>query len=285
MSCPPDKVIYDAERGEYICTETGEVIEEKVIDQGPEWRSFTPEDEMEKNRVGSPLKQSVHDLGITTEIGLTKKLEKRSEAVKLMKLHNKIRFETGNRSIIKGLIEIERLCSLLNLPKSVRDEASIIFKKAYQKGLVKGRSVEAIAAASVYAACRKMNVVRTSKEIAQYTDLDRIKIERNYRLIVWTLKLNIRPTSVKDYVVKFGSELKLSEKTINTALQLGEKIKDKITGKDPRAVACALLYISGLLNNERRSQKEIAKVTNISELSIRSRYKEIVNMLKIKLDN
>ena len=287
VSCPPDKIIYDEERGEYICTETGEVLEERVVDEHADWRAFTPEEKMERDRVGSPVNQSVHDLGITTEIGLGKRLDgkKRLEALKLMKLHNKTRFESGNRTIIKGLLEIERLCSLLNLPKPVRDEASILFKKAYQKGLVKGRSVDIIAAASIYVACRKMNVVRTTKEIAQYTDLDKIKIERHYRLLVWTLKLNIQPASIKDYIVKFGNQLKLSEKTINNALQLEEKIKGKISGKDPKAVACALLYISGLLNDERRTQKEVARVADISELSIRSRYKEIVNMLKIKFDN
>ncbi len=66
--CPQDKIVFDAERGEYICTETGEVIEERAIDQGPEWRAFTPEEKEKRSRVGGPLNQTIHDRGLSTLI-------------------------------------------------------------------------------------------------------------------------------------------------------------------------------------------------------------------------
>ena len=287
MSCPPDKIIFDEERGEYICTETGEVIEERVVDQGADWRAFTPEERIERERVGSPLIQTVHDLGITTEIGLDKMTyddgRRMLEAIKLMKIQRDARLKSANRTIVKGLQEIERLSSLLKLPKAVKNEAAVIFKKAYEKGLVRGRSVDAIVAASIYASCRIMKVTKTIDEIAKCTDVEKQKIEKYYRLLFWSLKLNIQSNGTRDYIIKFGNELCLSTKTLNSALEFEEKIRDKLIGKDPKSVASALLYISAKMNDENITQAQIKKVTGVTEVTIRVTYKEIVEILNLNV--
>jgi len=283
MNCPPDKIIFDSEKGEYICTETGEVLEERVVDQGAEWRAYTSEEKMQRSRVGAPILQTVHDLGISTMIGLNGKVnkERRLEAIKLMKLQKQTRLGSRSSSIIRAMQEIERICSLMGLPKPVKEEAAILFKKAYEKNITKRRNVDGIVVACIYLACRVMKLPKTLDEIIKYTDAQKVIIGKYYRLILSTLNIIAPPNSPRDFIVKYGNILGLSMITINNALEFEEKIRGKIIGKNPRSVASALIYISALLNDERITQKDITKVSQISEISIRSSYKKIINVLGI----
>ena len=285
MSCPPDKIVFDAERGEYICTETGEVIEEKVIDQGPEWRAYTAEEKIEKSRVGSPINQAIHDFGFSTVISLNKKVKKRSDALKLIKLHKKARLTPGGRALITGMSDIGRIVSQLGLPKAVRDEAAMIYRKALERGILKGRSIISLVAACIYIACRKMRIPVTVEEIEKYTDVDKLTILKYYRLLVFSLKIPVPPgnETVNSYILKWGNSLGLSISTINKALEFSEKLKEKLPGKNPRSIAAALLYICSILNNERRTQKEITKVSGITDYALRKAYKEITRILGIKI--
>jgi len=252
LDCPPDKIVFDPQRGEYICTETGEVIEERVVDQGAEWRAYTEEEKQKRSRTGAPLNFAIHDLGIDTDISKSPEMSRLIKLNKLVKMGN-------NKTLVYGLQEIERISNLLNLHKAVKDESAIFFKKIYEKGLIKGRNTDVMVATSIYIACRKMKIARTIEEIAKYTNAEIQAIKKYYRLLYWSLNLNLKRYTTRDYIIKFGENemLKLSGKTIRDALDLEEKIRDNpvIIGKDPKAVAGALLYISAFLNNERRTQR------------------------------
>ena len=291
--CPPDKIIYDEERGEYICTETGEVLEERVVDEHADWRAFTPEEKTKKPRTGPPIDQSIHDLGISSTIdwkdvdvyGTKFDVEQKMKAMKLRKWQLRTRLKSSeDRNLYQAMREIERITSLLKLPKAVKDDASAIYRKALEKKLVRGRSIDEIVAASIYAACRRMKVVKSLDEIAKYTKSKRSEIARAYRLLLAKLDIEIPVIDPKDYLMSIADAVKADMKSVRKALEIIEKAKNIgiTSGRDPAGIAAAALYIGVVLNNEPITQHDIASVAGITDVTLRNRYKELVNVLKLK---
>jgi len=292
--CPPDKIVFDPERGEYICIETGEVLEEHVVDQGPEWRAFTPEEKERRSRVGGPLTPTVHDKGLSTVIdwrdrdATGKKLEpkKRIEVLRWRKWQIRARIQSSiDRNLAQAMNELERISSLLGLPRPIKEEAALIYRKAVEKGLVRGRSIESIVAAAVYAACRRLKVPRTLDEIAIYTKADRKEVARCYRLLLRELGVRVPIADPIDHVPRIAALLGLSGATMKTAIEILRKARERgiTAGKDPAGLAAAAIYIAALLNDERRTQKEIAQVAGVTEVTVRNRYKELAKELGITL--
>ena len=290
--CPPDKIVFDEERGEFICSETGEVIEDRIVDQGPEWRAFTSEEKEKRSRVGGPLNDTIHDRGLSTIIdwrdkdamGRTISPKRRLDVLRWRKWQIRARIQSSaDRNLAQAMNELERISNLLNIPKNVRDEAAKIYRKAVEKGLVRGRSIESVVAASIYAACRRTKMARTLDEIAQYTKANRKEIARCYRLLIKELDVTVPVSDPRDYVGRIASLLNLSGQTIRDAIEIIEKARQRglTAGKDPAGLAAAALYIAAVKNGEKRTQKEIAQVAGVTEVTVRNRYKELINELKL----
>ena len=189
------------------------------------------------------------------------------------------------RSLILAIKEIERVGSLLNLPKPVIDEAAVIFRSAAEKGILKGRSVESVVAASVYIACRKLRVPVTFDEIMSYFTVTDGELKGAYKAIIMGLGIKVPLNDAEELVVKISEKLNLSEATMNKAKEIIEKVKnsDYANGKDPSGLAAASIYIAGLLTGEHKLQKEIAEVAGVTEVTLRTRYKEIIKLLNIQI--
>lgn len=291
--CPPEYIVYDEERGEYICTLTGEVVEDTVIDTGPEWRAYTPEEKTKRSRVGSPLTHTLPDYGVLTTISsyrdaTGRKLEARLrlEASRLRRLQAKLRATTSiEKNIEQAAKEIIRLVEALNLPKSIIDTAMLVYRQAAERGLVRGRSLESMAAAAVYAACRLRGVPKSIDDIAETVRGGRKEVARCYRLIVRELQLKMPIVDPTRYISKIVSTLKLSPMVERRAVEiLLEARRRGITaGKDPAGLAAAAIYVAALELGERRTQKEIAAAAGVTEVTVRNRYKELVQKLNIPL--
>ena len=176
------------------------------------------------------------------------------------------------------------LASGMGLPRNVRETAAMVYRKAVNKNLIRGRSIEGVVAASLYAACRQCNVPRTLDEVADPSRVGRKEIGRTYRFMTRELKLKLMPTSPKDYVSRFCSELKLSGEVQSRAVEILKEAADKelTSGRGPTGVAAAAIYISSILSNERRTQREVAEVAGVTEVTIRNRYKELLDKLKLE---
>ncbi len=291
--CPPEHIVYDEERGEYICTLTGEVVEDTVIDTGPEWRAYTPEEKTRRSRVGSPLTVTLPDYGILTTISSYRdaggrKLDARLriEASRLRRLQAKLRATTSvEKNIEQAAKEITRLVEALNLPRSVIDTAMMIYRQAAEKGLVRGRSLESMVAASVYAACRMRNIPVSIDQIAEMVKGGRKEVARCYRLIVRELQLRMPIVDPIRYVSRIVSTLKLSPAVERRAAEILMKARRMglTAGKDPAGLAAAAIYIAALELGDRRTQKEIAAAAGVTEVTVRNRYKELVQKLNIPL--
>jgi len=291
--CGNDKLIYDAARGEIICPECGYVISERIIDRGPEWRAFTPEEKEKRSRVGAPLERVTPE-SLSTDIdwrsrdaaGREISLRRRIEMLRLRKWHTRARIQSSiERNLAQAQMELDRLGSQLGLPKRVKDRALEIYRKALESGLVRGRSIESVVAASIYAACREMRVPRTLDEIARYTRAGRKDVARCYRLLVREASVRIPLPNPVDFVPRIGELLGLSAITVRKAIEILRRAREAgiTAGKDPAGLAAAAIYIAALLTGEVRTQKEVAQAAQVTEVTVRNRYKELARRLKIKL--
>ncbi len=144
--------------------------------------------------------------------------------------------------------------------------------------------MESVIAACIYSACRSYNIPRTLDEISNAGDVERKEIGRTYRFIIRKLGIKVTPSSPKDYISRFGSILHLSPKTQNDSLKILKKaeISELTSGRGPAGIAAAALYVAALLNNEKKTQREVADVAGITEVTIRNRYKELLDRLNLE---
>jgi len=180
--------------------------------------------------------------------------------------------------------ELRRVASFLDLPSVVRDESARIYNFVLQRGLVRGRSMESVIAACIYAACRSYNIPRTLDEISNASEVERKEIGRTYRFIIRKIGLKVTPSSPKDYISRFSSTLHLSPQAQNEALKILRKaeVSELTSGRGPAGIAAAALYVAALINDEKKTQREVADVAGITEVTIRNRYKELLERLDLE---
>jgi len=293
-ACKNDVFVLDEFRGEKICSICGLVLKSKIIDPGPEWRAFDADQKKKRTRVGAPLTYTIHDKGLSTIIDFRdrdvfgRKISPRIKAqvYRLRKWQRRIRVSDAmERNLTFALSELDRMASALSLPKNLRETASKIYRNAVKNHLIRGRSIEGVAAASIYASCRLCKIPRTLQEIAEVARVDKKEIGRCYRFISHKLALNAGPTSPVEYISRFASGLKLSGKCQSTArhiLQVASK-KGLTSGRGPTGVAAAALYLASVLEKERRTQRDIAKIAQVTEVTVRNRFKELISKLNINI--
>lgn len=287
--CDGDVVISG---NEHICEDCGLVIQNNNIDHGPEWRAFNSSEQQSKSRVGAPTTNTMHDKGLTTMIdwkdrdayGRSISSEKRSQMHRLRKWQERIRTkDAGERNLQFALSEVDRMSSALGVPRSARETASVIYRSALNQDLIRGRSIEGVATAALYASCRQEGIPRSLDEVNEVSRVQQKEIGRTYRYISQELGLEMRPVNPKQYVPRFASEVDVSEEVIDKAKDIIDVTAEEgmISGKSPTGYAAAALYAASLLCNEKKTQREIAEVANVTEVTIRNRYQEQIEVLGI----
>lgn len=285
--CESIDLTYDEQKGEIICNECGLLIEEKMVDTGQESGGQFDKSE-KKGRGGAPMSIQKFDKGLTTNVGEISDIYKleSGQTRKFLRLKKwQERVSTSiERNLRLAMAELRRVASFLSLPSVVRDEAARVYNFVLQRGLVRGRSMESVIAACIYAACRSYNIPRTLDEIAAASDVARKEIGRTYRFIIRKLGIKVKPSSPKDYISRFSSILHLSPKTQNEALKVLKKadVSELTSGRGPAGIAAAALYVAALMNDEKKTQREVADVAGITEVTIRNRYKELIDRLGIE---
>lgn len=288
-ACPEcnGSLITDEERGETVCEECGLVVDENEIDRGPEWRAFNPQEKDEKSRVGAPTTNLMHDKGLSSVIdwqdtdayGNSLNSRQRQKMQRLRTWDERFRTrDSKERNLKQALGEIERMGSALGLPKNVRETASVIYRRALEDDLLPGRSIEGVASAAVYAAARQANTPRSIDEVATVSRIDEMEFKRTYRYIVRELGLEIKPADPESYVPRFASDLGLSDEAEHRARELLQTAKEQSihSGKSPVGLAAAAVYAAPLLTNEKITQSAVSEVADISEVTIRNRYQELL---------
>jgi len=288
--CHSTRLMRDYECAEIVCMNCGFVLAAKITDRGPEWRAFDDEQRAKRTRVGAPLTYTIHDKGLSTMIdwhdrdvyGKSLSPGQKAQVYRLRKWQRRIRVsDATERNLAFALSEITKIANNLNLPKSILETASVIYRKAVKERLIRGRSIQGVTAAAIYLACRQCALARTLEEIAQASSVNKKEVGRSYRFLIKELNYSIPPVRPSQYITKFSNQLTMQGKVEEIAHKiLGAAKELKLTsGRGPTGIAAAASYIASVLTGERKTQREIAEIAQVTEVTIRNRYKELVERL------
>jgi transcription initiation factor TFIIB len=289
--CGSNRLMRDYECAEIVCMNCGFVVAAKLADQGPEWRAFDDEQRAKRARAGAPLTFTIHDKGLSTMIDwhdrdvYGKRLApgQKAQIYRLRKWQRRIRVsDATERNLAFALSEISKIANNLNLPKNILETASVIYRKAVKERLIRGRSIQGVTAAAIYVACRQCGVARTLDEIAQASTVNKKEVGRSYRFLIKELNYFIPPLKPSQYITKFSNQLTMQGKVEEIAHKILAAAKElKLTsGRGPTGIAAAASYIASVLTGERKTQREIAEIAQVTEVTIRNRYKELVERLQ-----
>ena len=292
--CNSTKLTFDSSRGEISCGNCGLVVEDSYIDQTAEWRAYSKDQHVKRARTGTPKNLLSYDhYGTLIDYsnkdiyGNSLSPEKASQMFRLRTLQRRAVLQYGTeRNLLRALNEIKRISSQLNLTVKVRETAAMIYRKILKTGLVRGRSTEALVSAALYLSCRLHKHPASLDDVADKTRLTKKKLAKNFRLLLKHLDLKMPLASPESSIAKFASILNFSPKVLSDAQNILALAKAaKITvGKNPNSLAAAALYISALQNKIKCPQNEIAKTCQITEVTLRNRYKEFIRVLKLKVN-
>lgn len=279
----------DAKKGELICLKCGALLTVDDVDSTPEWRAFELEQKSKRTRTGAPITFTKHDKGFSTDIGSSSAelykvpVKKRAQYYRLRKWNKRLT-KSKDRNLSYSLSELVRQISYLGLNQSIHEEVARLYEKAVTLGLVRGRSMESIITALIYAVAREHSSPRTLAELSASSGIEKREIGRAYRYICRELNIRILPATAKEYIPRFGSLLGLSGSVHAKAKEILDRAADEdiISGKGPTGIAASALYIAAVLCGEKRTQRDIADVVGVTEVTIRNRYKDLVEKLGIE---
>jgi len=290
--CAKGPMVLDTVGGELFCSNCGFVVKEKIEEVGPEWRAFSKEEKEDRSRAGVPTSLAMHDMGLATVIGRTDRdASGRALPASVRATIERLRTWDGrsqvhepiDRNLRQAFSELDRLADKLSLSESVVEKAAYIYRKALEKGLVRGRSISALIAAALYAACRDTETPRTLKDLAAVSNLKKKDIARCYRLLVRDMDLKMPVVDPAKCISRIASKAGLSERTKRKALEILKMAEKTMTsaGKDPMGLAAAALYVSCVIEGESKTQKDVAEAAGVTEVTIRNRYKGLKAALEL----
>ena len=288
-SCGYKKMVTDQNTGELFCGKCGFVVTEKISDTGAEWRSFS-NDESSRTRVGAGTSLTMHDMGLSTIIGKANKdatgkplssgVKSSIERLRTWDSRSQAH-SSADRNLRQALNEMDKLKDKLALTNAVIEKAAYIYRKAMERKLVRGRSIQGLVAACLYASCRNTETPRTLDDIAKGINIRRKDVARCYRLILRELDLKMPVVDPVKGVSRIASLAGLSEKSKRKAIAILNEAKKEgiVAGKDPMGIAAAALYLACISIGESKSQKEISIASGVTEVTIRNRCAGLRKML------
>jgi transcription initiation factor TFIIB len=296
-TCGCDQTITDTESGEIICSKCGQVISDKIEEIRPEWRNFASSDgSNDKSRIGMSTSLARHDMGLSTMIGMTDRDASGQKIDAVMRsTMDRLRtwdFRTQthsptDRSLRQAFFQLGVLKDKLGLSNTVVEKTAYIYRKAQERGLVRGRTISGILAAAVYIACRELETPRTLKDIAADSNIKLHEVAKSYRLLYFELDLKIPIVDPLKCIARVANKANLSEKTKRQAAEIMNNVTKRgiSAGKDPMGLAASVLYLSSFNTGENVTQNNIAYAAGVTEVTLRNRVKDLKDQKVFKNNN
>jgi len=292
--CNGHNIIQDMETGEIVCQECGYVQRTDTMDRGQEWRAFTLQEKRDKPRVGAPLNITIHDHGLSSSIcyqnrdytGKWINQERQIQFYRLRKWNRRAKIESSNqRNLVRALGMLNQLGNELNVPRSVTETAALVYRKTLSRGGTRGRTISNLVAASLYIGCRICEVSRSLTVISEAADISKKEAAKNYRYLHGLLDQDIPSINTANIISMLVNKADCSLNVERLALKVLQAASElKITsGKSPSGMAAASVYISCILMGEKVTQGTIATPARVTEVTIRNRYKELVNKIDLEI--
>jgi transcription initiation factor TFIIB len=293
--CGSMKLMRDVEYVEIVCIDCGFVINRKFIEEGSKWSTYSEEQKANRVRTDTSLTFTIHAKGSTTVIDWNKRdtqnknfsTNQKTQSYHLHKWQRRIKI-TGSteHNLAFALSEITKNANKLNLPKNVLETAADTYRKAAKKHLTNGRSIQSIATAALYLACRQHTLPITLDKITQTSTVNKKEIASNYRFLIKKLNYTTpQPLQPSQCVSKFFNQIATQKKAEEIAHKIFTAAKSNklALGREPMVIAAAVGYVVLLLIGEHKTQKEIADIAQVTEAAIRNRYKKLVNQLILEI--
>jgi len=289
--CNGTNKVTDMYSGEVVCTNCGCVLNNTPMNRGVNGENYYHQRDNNTRRHGQGMRPSVYDKGLNTRItgkkdafGVPIKQEDMKRLGRLKKHDNRSKTnESVMRNLAVAMAELDRLCTVLNLPDYMKEYAALIYRSALSKDLIRGRSIDAFVAASIYAACRMKNLPRPLKTVADESKRLHKEVSMTYRMLLEELELRPPIDKPFKYVPKLAAKLDIPRPTELKAMELLRDAEEGkfLAGKDPRGVAAAALYLASTLNGEKVVQSKIARAAETTEVTLRNRYRGLKKALEI----
>lgn len=284
-----NETVADPDSGELLCGNCGTVLLENIVESGPEWRLSG--EGKDRSRTGMPTSLSRHDMGLATIIGKTNRdasgrgldasVKSTMERLRTWDLRIQT-YSPSDRNLRQAFSILERVKDKLGLSEPVIEKTAYIYRKAQERGLVRGRTITSVLSAAIYIACREMGIARTLNDIALLTNLHRKELARTFRLLILELDLMVPVVDPMKCIAKVANKTKLSERTKRQAMDIMTSVTKRgiSAGKDPMGLAGTVLYMSSKNSGETITQMDIANAAGVTEVTIRNRFRD----LKSKID-
>lgn len=289
ITCSHDKLVFDQDRGESVCSECGEVTEQRMNDERPE---LIYDDSIDNRRTGPATTLAIHDRGLSTMMGksnhdatgkpFSHEMQRNVRRMRLWDSRTKIRTSSEN-NLRTALGEIGKLKEKMGLSDAVVERASFLYRKSSEANLIRGRSVKSVVGACMYAACRDMDTHRTIIDISKHLQERRKVVAKSYRTLFRELGLSTPLADPIKGIIRFANNLKIPESAKREAVSIFDILseKDVVAGKKPDAVSAAAIYMACIKTNASISQQAISRVSGISTVTIRNRINEFSRHVKL----
>lgn len=290
--CGKAAMVLDPENGELICSKCGFVVKEKIEDGGPERRSTSKDDRKDESRTGLPASIASHDMGLATVIGtrnadstgrpISGSMRSTVDRLRTWDKRSQVH-ESSDRNMSRAFVQLRTFAEKLSLSDEVVERAAYIYRKAFERGLIRGRSITEMITASIYAACRDREIPRTIREVARVANIGKKDLARSYRMLIREMDIRMPVPDPAKSVSKIASGVEVGEKTRRRALEIIAKARQNgvAAGKDPVGLAASALYVATTLSGEEKTQRKIAVAAGVTEVTIRNRYKELRAALQV----
>jgi transcription initiation factor TFIIB len=270
------------ERGEIVCKQCGLIIQERGLDVSHSGiRAYTKQEKDRKERTGCPISILMPDIGLSTVIDRSK--IKNPDLRRAAKWNTHMSWE--KRNMLIAITELKRIGSNLNFPERVKKAAVKLYKEVFKRKLLRGRSINGMVAACAYYVCKEEKVPITLQEILDEASINQNIVKKCYKILVRELNLkspHIDPIAlIPRYCAELGLGMDIEKETIKILKNYINK--SSICGKDPKGLCAGAVYLVAKLKNRKISQKEISKIINVTEVTLRSRYKELLKGISFNI--
>jgi transcription initiation factor TFIIB len=287
-ACNSDRVITDHESGEVICSKCGLVISDIIQESRADGSACFTTDEIydKSSNAGLPNSLARHDMGLSTIIGIPNRdasghmldaaMRSRMQRLRTWDIRIKTSIpKVGNLSDAFNQLHTSK--DKLGIPDAIIEKTAYIYRKAQERGLVRGRTISATLAAATYIACREIGIPKTLKEIAEANNIKRKALAKSYRLLINKLDIKIPIIDPIRLIIKVANKASLNEKTKRKAIDVMYYLNKKeiSAGKEPMGFAATVLYIACLITGEKRTQTNIVQAAGVTKVTLRNRYRDI----------
>ncbi len=268
--------------GDIVCNQCGLVINEKSVDFSNKGRrAYTNQEKNNREQTGAPISILLPDMGLSTVIDRSK--INNPDLKRAAKWNTRITWQ--KRNLLIASTELKRISTNLNLPNYVREDGMRLYKEAFKKKLLRGRSINAMVAACLYLACRRKQIPRTLQEITNDASANAKDVRRSYTTLIREFNLKSPSTDPVSLIPRYINELGLDSEIeqLTTKILNAYNSKFSISGKDPKGLCAGALYLACRIKNKDITQQQIVESVAVTEVTLRSRYKELKNKLKITI--